>query len=58
MGLEPIKVAAQNANAPALASDDDAALSEGKVAEWCTDGLQVLYRPAFPNALPAPGPAR
>jgi hypothetical protein len=66
VGLDAFKVAAQNqlAEDDAAAADDDpnsddapgtSAQLEAKVADWCADGLPLLYRPAFPDGIASPG---
>jgi hypothetical protein len=60
VGLDDNKIAAQNRTATeswevTTNSTEESLLFEGKVADWCTEGLPVLYRPAFPNGLASPG---
>jgi len=61
VGLDDSKIAAQNRTANesedvvAINSKGETLLFEGKIADWCTEGLPVLYRPAFPNGIASPG---
>lgn len=47
-----------DAGDPATTDSGDAGCGEAVVADWCSEGVPLLFAPAFPNALPSAGPVQ